>query len=135
MSSPAGDAADTGDASVPRDATLDAHDAGFLCKGTYGADKPTDGDYYITAFGCWLDANGVEHTDPGDNCIPSCLSKAIAARSCTWTTWTRRRRWGPFPRVEQFLGTLIEGRRAHSRLRAPMETAPTPTLPRERGRV
>src|SRR5512140_1734121 len=52
------------------------------CTGAYGKTKAANGDYYITAFGCWLDAAGVEHTDPGDNCIPSCLAQAKAAGLC-----------------------------------------------------
>jgi len=52
------------------------------CTGSYGKTKAANGDYYITAFGCWLDANGVEHTDPGDNCIPTCLAQAKAAGLC-----------------------------------------------------
>lgn len=46
----------------------------FSCTGSYGTTKARNGDYFITAFGCWKDASGVAHGDPGDNCIPSCLS-------------------------------------------------------------
>jgi hypothetical protein len=56
--------------------------ASFQCTGSYGKTKVDDGDYYLTAFRCWRDANGVEHTDPGDNCIPSCLAQAVAAGLC-----------------------------------------------------
>lgn len=56
--------------------------ASFDCTGTYGTKKADNGDYYITAFGCWIDDAGVEHTDPGDNCIPTCLDKAKAAGLC-----------------------------------------------------
>jgi hypothetical protein len=52
------------------------------CGGSWGREKATDGDYYLTAFGCWVDASGNVHTDPGDNCIPSCLSQARAAGVC-----------------------------------------------------
>lgn len=48
----------------------------WSCSGTWGTKKVSNGDYYITAFGCWEDANGTPHSDPGDNCIPSCLSTA-----------------------------------------------------------
>lgn len=41
-----------------------------------------DGDYDITAFGCWVDAQGVKHGDPGDNCVPSCLTQLRAAGLC-----------------------------------------------------
>ena len=52
------------------------------CTGSYGKTKAVNGDYYITAFGCWLDANGTPHTDPADNCIPTCLAQAKAAGLC-----------------------------------------------------
>lgn len=54
----------------------------WSCSGPYGTERALDGDYYISAFGCWLDAAGVEHTDPGDNCIPSCLAQAKRAGLC-----------------------------------------------------
>jgi hypothetical protein len=41
-----------------------------------------DGNYYITSFGCYVDASGNIQTDPADNCIPSCLSQALAAGLC-----------------------------------------------------
>jgi hypothetical protein len=41
-----------------------------------------DGQYYGTAFGCWTDAQGGTHQDPGDNCIPSCLSQAKSSGLC-----------------------------------------------------
>jgi hypothetical protein len=52
------------------------------CPGSYGTVKSTTGDYYLTAFGCWVDAAGAVHTDPGDNCIPSCLDQARASGLC-----------------------------------------------------
>ena len=45
------------------------------CTGQYGTTPSPDGTYYITAFGCYSDQNGT-HGDPGDNCIPGCLSQA-----------------------------------------------------------
>ena len=54
----------------------------FSCTGSYGTTKAENGDYYITAFGCWVDAQNVVHTDPADNCIPSCLDKARQAGLC-----------------------------------------------------
>ncbi len=54
----------------------------FSCTASYGTQRAQNGDYYLTAFGCWVDANGVAHGDPGDNCIPSCLAKAKAAGLC-----------------------------------------------------
>ena len=54
----------------------------WSCTGTWGTEKSTSGDYDLTAFGCWKDANGVVHTDPGDNCIPTCLAQAKSAGVC-----------------------------------------------------
>ena len=54
----------------------------WSCNGSYGADRALDGNYDLTSFGCWTDASGTVHTDPGDNCIPSCLSQAQAAGLC-----------------------------------------------------
>jgi hypothetical protein len=56
--------------------------ASWSCTGSYGTTRSAAGDYDLTAFGCWKDAAGTVHTDPGDNCIPTCLSKAIAAGVC-----------------------------------------------------
>ncbi len=52
------------------------------CAGSYGKAKAADGNYFITAFGCWLDDAGAPHTDPADNCIPTCLAQAKAAGLC-----------------------------------------------------
>ncbi len=54
----------------------------FSCTGSYGTTPSTDGDYYLTEFGCWVDPENVTHTDPDDNCIPSCFSQAKAAGLC-----------------------------------------------------
>jgi hypothetical protein len=54
----------------------------FSCTGPYGTIPAQNGDYYLTSFGCWVDTSNVIHSDPGDNCIPSCLSKAKAAGLC-----------------------------------------------------
>ncbi len=54
----------------------------WSCNGSYGTDRALDGNYDLTSFGCWMDASGTVHTDPGDNCIPSCLSQAQAAGLC-----------------------------------------------------
>lgn len=56
--------------------------ATWSCSGTWGTQKAENGDYYATAFGCWKDANGVQHQDPGDNCIPACLSQAKSSGLC-----------------------------------------------------
>ncbi len=54
----------------------------WSCTGSYGTVAVDDGNYYLTQFGCYVDSSGNVQTDPGDNCIPSCLSKAIAAGLC-----------------------------------------------------
>ena len=54
----------------------------WSCTGSYGTKKSTDGDHFITAFGCWKDASGVAHGDGQDNCIPSCFAQAKAAGLC-----------------------------------------------------
>jgi hypothetical protein len=54
----------------------------WSCPGSYGTERAQDGNYYVTQFGCWVDADGGVHTDPGDNCIPSCFDKAKAAGLC-----------------------------------------------------
>lgn len=81
------------DASVPADET-DASGGGakpdasppapvpWSCTGSYGTTKASDGDYFVTAFGCWKDAAGVAHGDSGDNCIPTCLAQAKSAGLC-----------------------------------------------------
>jgi hypothetical protein len=53
--------------------------AGWSCPGTTGKTKSPLGSYYVTSFGCWVDANGKPHADPGDNCIPACKGSAPAA--------------------------------------------------------
>ena len=54
----------------------------FSCTGTMGTEKAQNGDYYITSFGCWVDANKKVHLDSGDNCIPGCISKAQSSGLC-----------------------------------------------------
>ena len=54
-----------------------------VCRGPFGHTKPADSAYYISAFGCWVDAAGGKHGDSGDNCIPGCLSEAKAAGLCS----------------------------------------------------
>jgi hypothetical protein len=54
----------------------------WSCPGSYGTTKARNGDYYVTAFGCWKDAQGASHGDGQDNCIPSCLAQAKSAGLC-----------------------------------------------------
>jgi len=75
---------ETPDASAKGDAAPEASlpPIPWSCTGAYGTTKASDGDYYVTAFGCWKDAAGVAHGDSGDNCIPSCFAQAKAAGVC-----------------------------------------------------
>ncbi len=54
----------------------------WSCTGSYGTSKAENGDYYTTAFGCWIDDNGNHQSDPGDNCIPTCIEEANADGLC-----------------------------------------------------
>lgn len=63
------------------DACMQAQDA-WTCTGVQGTSKALDGEYYTTYFGCWVDAQGVHHADPNDNCLPGCFSQAQAAGLC-----------------------------------------------------
>jgi hypothetical protein len=64
------------------DDTCMGTDTTWSCPGSFGTQKAQNGDYYITAFGCWIDADGGAHGDPGDNCVPGCFDKAKAAGVC-----------------------------------------------------
>ncbi len=46
----------------------------WSCTGTFSTERALNGDYYLTAFGCWVDTAGGKHGDTGDNCVPSCLA-------------------------------------------------------------
>ena len=54
----------------------------WSCSGSYADTPVDDGNYFITSFGCYVDSSGNVQTDPGDNCIPSCLSQALSAGLC-----------------------------------------------------
>jgi hypothetical protein len=66
----------------PTDAVCMGTTDTWSCTGSYGTQRAQNGDYYITSFGCWVDPSMTVHTDPGDNCIPSCLSQAKASGLC-----------------------------------------------------
>jgi hypothetical protein len=66
----------------PNPPSTPAPPAAWSCPGSYGTTQASDGNYYVTSFGCWIDNNGVAHGDPGDNCIPACLSEARATGLC-----------------------------------------------------
>ncbi len=54
----------------------------WTCTGLYGTIPEANGEYYATEFGCYVDASGNVQTDPGDNCIPACLSQAQSSGLC-----------------------------------------------------
>jgi uncharacterized protein YraI len=54
----------------------------WSCTGLYGTIPMANGEYYATEFGCYIDANGDPQQDPGDNCIPACLSQAQGSGLC-----------------------------------------------------
>jgi hypothetical protein len=54
----------------------------WSCTGEYGTVPMANGQYYATEFGCYIDANGNPQQDPGDNCIPTCLSQAQTSGLC-----------------------------------------------------
>jgi hypothetical protein len=54
----------------------------WTCTGLYGTIPEANGQYYATEFGCYVDGNGNVQTDPGDNCIPACLSQAQSSGLC-----------------------------------------------------
>lgn len=54
----------------------------WSCNGSYGTEPALDGNYDLTEFGCYIDSNGTVQTDPGDNCIPACLSQAQSSGLC-----------------------------------------------------
>jgi hypothetical protein len=54
----------------------------WSCNGLYGTIPEANGEYYATEFGCYVDANGNDQGDPGDNCIPACLSQAQSSGLC-----------------------------------------------------
>ena len=58
--------------------------APWSCPATerWGTTPAADGRYALTAFGCWVDADGRAHGDRGDNCIPACLAEARRAGLC-----------------------------------------------------
>ncbi len=56
--------------------------ASWSCSGTTGKTKLQNGAYIATSFGCWVDTNGVSHSDPGDNCVPACLATLQQNGTC-----------------------------------------------------
>lgn len=55
----------------------------WSCTGTTGKTKMQNGSYVGTSFGCSIMANGSQHADAGDNCIPACLSTLKSNGACT----------------------------------------------------
>jgi hypothetical protein len=57
-------------------AVADATETSWSCEGTAGKNRPADGGYYVTSFGCWIDEDGNHRGDADDNCIPWCQGAA-----------------------------------------------------------
>lgn len=55
----------------------------WSCSGSTGKTKMQNGNYVATAFGCSIKADGSAYNDPGDNCIPACLSYLKQNGHCT----------------------------------------------------
>ena len=81
--------------------------AGWKCTTNGGGTQSsTDGRYYATSFGCWLDSNGKHRGDTADNCIPYCIDTVCgdkSGRDCEedikWFT-AGERRWGCGTRLQ-----------------------------------
>src|SRR5262245_7121479 len=50
--------------------------SGWVCTGTAGLSPSPSGNYFVTSFGCWIDANGNPRGDGDDNCVPWCQDNA-----------------------------------------------------------
>lgn len=60
-------------------------ESSWTCGGTAGTHPSPSGSYYTTTFGCYVDSNGTAHGDPGDNCVPWCMTGAASqGRSAQW---------------------------------------------------
>jgi hypothetical protein len=55
----------------------------WSCNGSVGTTKMENGTYVGTSFGCSIAEDGSEFSDPGDNCIPACLSTLKSQGICS----------------------------------------------------
>ncbi len=65
----------------------------WSCDGLTSSSRNSAGTYYVTAFGCWVDAAGNDHTDGDDNCIPSCPRAAIGCSGLSGPECERATNW------------------------------------------
>jgi hypothetical protein len=70
-----------------------ASDGPWACSGLTGASTNASGGYYTTSFGCWVDDNGVAHSDGGDNCIPACSLASIGCDGLSGPACERSINW------------------------------------------
>jgi hypothetical protein len=66
----------TSDIQPPTLPPVSSTETNWTCSSTAGTKRNAAGSYYVTSFGCWIDDDGNPQGDPGDNCIPWCLSGA-----------------------------------------------------------
>ncbi len=72
-----------GSAGAP--ANYSTPESSWTCGGSAGTHPSESGSYYVTNFGCWTDSSGGAHSDPGDNCVPWCMTGAASqGRSAEW---------------------------------------------------
>ncbi len=55
----------------------------WSCDGTTGTTPVDTGEYVATSFGCSVLEDGTVINDPGDNCIPACLSQLKSSGVCS----------------------------------------------------
>ncbi len=66
-------------------ASYSTPESSWTCGGTAGTHPSQSGSYYTTTFGCYVDESGTAHGDPGDNCVPWCMTGAASqGRSAEW---------------------------------------------------
>jgi len=68
-------------------------DAPWRCTGLTGTTTNSAQSYYTTSFGCWVDSNGVSHSDAGDNCIPACSLSSIGCSGMSGPQCERMHNW------------------------------------------
>jgi hypothetical protein len=92
------DAAGPADAASPDappatvDCALDS-DGPWSCTSLTGETTNPERRYFTTSFGCWVDDEGVAHSDAGDNCIPACSLASIGCDGLSGPACERTINW------------------------------------------
>ena len=68
-------------------------DGPWSCDDLTGTTTNPDRSYDTTSFGCWVDEDGVDHADPGDNCVPACDLDSIDCAGMTGPDCERALNW------------------------------------------